>query len=106
MLEGLTQYAELVGIVVLILINVGRKIGKAEAPGDEMNGCEKRLRTIEERMAAFEVAGVSREKRLDNIGQKMSDIADEQQRWIGQAMDRYVSRRECDREHGREHGRP
>jgi hypothetical protein len=90
--------AEVLGFLILILLNIGRRMGREEITdvSHHTEQQDERLRLVETRMAAFEVAGVGREKRLDAIGQKMSDIADEQQRWIGQAMDRFVSKGQCD----------
>jgi hypothetical protein len=95
MVELLRNWGEIVGLIVLLLLNVGKKLAGSE--GD----CDKRLREMERRQERLEEAGSNREKRLDQIGQKMSDIADDEQRFIGQAMDRFVSQRDCDRRHPR-----
>lgn len=95
------DWAEVVGILVLILLYLVRMVWSMLAKPVEPNGYDTRLRRLEHDFAELCEAGRGREKRIDQIGQKMSDIADEQQKWIGQAMDRYVTRRECERQHNR-----
>jgi len=84
-----------VGTSVVILARWSRKV---ESPP---NGIDRRLRDVESDLKVFLQQSKMLDRRIDEVLRKASEPMNRVQAFIGEADDRYMTRRECNREHGR-----
>lgn len=96
------DWAEVVGILVLILLYLVRMVWSMLTPKPETNGYDKRLRETEKN--ATEALSEARhlKERIEALHKKASDEGDRAQKFIDGAEQRFVLAKVCDERHERD----
>lgn len=98
------RVAEFLVVLLTSVVVIARWSQKVETPAPALivpavNGLDHRVRDLEQRLVVIAELTKHQERRLDEIHGKLSDIGDMAQAFVGQATERFVSIRECDRRH-------
>ncbi len=103
-MPDLETTAQLLGFLILVLLNIGRRIGREESPAGVLRGDQQddRLRAAEQSVTVLMTDVGHLKARIEALHHKASDEGNRAQRLIGDAAQHFVSRRECDVRHGRE----
>jgi hypothetical protein len=95
------RIGEFLIVLVTSLVLIARWTQKVEhrEPPVAQNGLDHRVRGVEQDVRQIKEMCANQKERLDEIHGKMSDVGNKAQKFIGEATDRFVSIRECDRRH-------